>query len=197
VRKYITRSRRLWGKQNKTRRWQTNQPLNPKPSFLFLLFPFLCPLCKNCTTQKSLNNSEVRTCLAHPELQLSLVLALPRRKKRGLLIKLPSKPTGSFNEGKSARYVAHTMQQCCFIIPSTPLPLLIPRGVYGSSPVIFTILLPLRPPKFLHRFQLYRCHSKTQPFWHLRSCFPSPHVCPIADVGAEHPDHDTVNLTAQ
>lgn len=34
----------------------------------------------NCTTQKSLNNSEIRACLSHPLLQLGLVLDPPSRK---------------------------------------------------------------------------------------------------------------------
>lgn len=36
----------------------------------------------NCTTQKSLNNSEIRACLSHPLLQLGLVLDPPSRKPR-------------------------------------------------------------------------------------------------------------------
>lgn len=126
-------------------------------SFLFLLFPLLYLLCMNCATPKCLKNSEIRTCPSHPQLQLGLVLDPPRRKAHeGSSHVTPLKPAASFNEGKSARNVAHAMGQGHFIIPSNPLPLLTPKGVYGSSTVIFTILLPLRSPRFLHRVQLFQ-----------------------------------------
>lgn len=94
---------------------------------------------------------------SHPQLQLGLVLDLPRRKAHEGSSRVTAlEPAGSFNKGKSARNVAHNIGQGHFIIPSNPLPLLTPRGVYGSSAVIFTILLPLRSPKFLHRVQLFQ-----------------------------------------
>lgn len=68
------------GKTKLSNKISNKQPPKSQTIFSFLFFPFLISLCMNCSTQESLNNSEIRTCLSHLQLQFCLFLDPPRRK---------------------------------------------------------------------------------------------------------------------